>query len=175
MFHADVQKLFRNEITAGCGAGYYCRNSPVRRDQMAAFLLKARRGASYVPPACTPPGRYPDVACPGPFTDWVEQLAAEGVTGGCGGGNFCPANPVTRAQIAVFLLKMLLGPAHIPPPATGIFEDVPVGSFAAGWIEDVFSRGIAGGCSATPLLYCPDDPNTRGQMAVFLVKTFGLP
>ena len=31
-----------------------------------------------------------------------------------------------------------------------------------------------GGCSASPMLYCPDQPNTRGQMAVFLTITFGL-
>ena len=27
---------------------------------------------------------------------------------------------------------------------------------------------------SAPLLYCPEGPNTRGQMAVFLVKTFNL-
>jgi hypothetical protein len=25
------------------------------------------------------------------------------VTAGCGGGNYCPGNPVTRGQMAVFL------------------------------------------------------------------------
>jgi hypothetical protein len=34
---------------------------------------------------------------------FVEALAASGVTGGCGGGNFCPNNPITRAEMAVFL------------------------------------------------------------------------
>jgi hypothetical protein len=34
--------------------------------------------------------------------------------------------------------------------------------------------GITGGCGTSPLRYCPTDPNTRGQMAVFLVKTFNL-
>jgi hypothetical protein len=31
-------------------------------------------------------------------------MANEGITGGCGGGNFCPSNPVTRAEMAVFLV-----------------------------------------------------------------------
>ena len=58
-------------------------------------------------------------------------------------------------------------------PATGtIFGDVPLGAFAAAWIEELYNRGITGGCQASPLLYCPDKPNTRGQMAVFLTKTF---
>jgi hypothetical protein len=45
------------------------------------------------------------VACPSLFADWIERLAAEGVTGGCGGGNFCPATASTRGQMAVFLTK----------------------------------------------------------------------
>jgi hypothetical protein len=37
--------------------------------------------------------------------DWIEQLANEKITGGCGGGNYCPAKAVTRDQMAVFLVK----------------------------------------------------------------------
>jgi hypothetical protein len=40
-----------------------------------------------------------------PFAPWIEQLAAEGVTGGCGVGKFCPDEPLTRAQMAVFLVR----------------------------------------------------------------------
>jgi hypothetical protein len=36
---------------------------------------------------------------------WIEQLAREGISGGCGGGNFCPENPVSRAEMAVFLVR----------------------------------------------------------------------
>ena len=34
-----------------------------------------------------------------------EQLASEGITGGCGTGIYCPDADVTRAQMAVFLVK----------------------------------------------------------------------
>ena len=139
---------------------------------MAVFLLKAEHGGGYVPPACTPV--FTDVACPGPFADWIGQLVTEGVTAGCGGGNYCPASPVTRAQMAVFLLKTKEGSSYVPPPAAGIFGDVPQGDIFAPWIEELANRGITGGCQASPPLYCPASPNTRGQMAVFLVKTFGL-
>jgi hypothetical protein len=74
--------------------------------------------------------------------------------------------------MAVFLLKTKLGSGYVPPPAADIFGDVPVGSFAADWIEDLYNRGIAGGCSASPLLYCPGNPVNRGQMAALLVNTF---
>jgi uncharacterized repeat protein (TIGR03803 family) len=170
IFHADIETIFRAGITAGCGGGNYCRNDPVRRDQMAVFLLKAEHGSDYVPPACMPV--FPDVACPGTFADWIGQLVTEGVTAGCGGGNYCPASPVTRAQMAVFLLKTKEGSSYAPPPASGIFGDVPQSDSFASWIEEIANRGITAGCQAAPPLYCPASPNTRGQMAVFLVKTF---
>jgi hypothetical protein len=72
------------------------------------------------------------------------------------------------------LLKAEQGPAYTPPAATGLFGDVPQNDAAAPWIEDLYNRGITAGCSSAPLLSCPGKPDTRGQMAVFLVKTFGL-
>jgi len=76
--------------------------------------------------------------------------------------------------MAVFLLKTLLGIAYVPPTPVGIFSDVPLDEFAVAWIEDLYGRGITAGCGTNPLRYCPDDPNTRGQMSVFLTLTFGL-
>lgn len=38
---------------------------------------------------------------------YVEALAASGITGGCGGGNYCPDQPVNRRQMAIFLAKAL--------------------------------------------------------------------
>ena len=37
----------------------------------------------------------------------IEALADSGITAGCGGGNYCPESPVTRAQMAVLLAKAL--------------------------------------------------------------------
>jgi hypothetical protein len=170
IFHDDIIAVASAGITAGCGGSNYCPTSPVRRDQMAVFLLKAEHGSAYTPPACS--GVFFDVPCPGAFTNWIEELAAEGITGGCGGGNYCPSSSVTRAQMAVFLLKTKLGSAYVPPAATGIFGDVPIGSFAADFIEDLYNRGITGGCSASPLLYCPGGSVLRQQIAAFLVRTF---
>ena len=39
-------------------------------------------------------------------------------------------------------------------------------------IEELADREITGGCGVN--IFCPSSPNTRGQMAVFLTKTFGL-
>jgi uncharacterized repeat protein (TIGR01451 family) len=172
IFHDFVDTVARNGVTAGCGGGNYCPAAPSTRAQMAVFLLKSKYGSGHVPGPAT--GIFQDVPAADPFAPWIEELFALGVTGGCGGGNYCPASPVTRAQMAVFLLKTLLGSSYAPPAAAGIFGDVAPGAFAADWIEDLYARSITGGCQASPPLYCPDSPNTRGQMAVFLTKTFSL-
>ena len=169
-FYAFIENIFHNGITGGCGAGIYCPTDPVTRAQMAVFILKAKHGANYLPPACN--GIFADVACPSQFADWIEELSAEGITGGCGGGNYCPTNPVTRAQMSAFLLKAKHGSGYVPPACAGIFTDVTCPSLFANWIEELFAESITGGCGVG--IYCPDNPNTRGQMAVFLVKTFGL-
>src|SRR5205823_891825 len=75
----------------------------VRRDSMAVLLLKTEHGSSYAPPACA--GICPDVPCSSPFAPWIEQLFNEQVTGGCGGGNYCPSAANTRGQMAVFMVK----------------------------------------------------------------------
>jgi hypothetical protein len=70
---------------------------------MAVFLLKAEHGSSYTPPDCA--GTFGDVPCPSVFANWIEQLASEAITGGCGSGNYCPLNNNTRGQMAVFISK----------------------------------------------------------------------
>jgi hypothetical protein len=70
---------------------------------MAVLLLRAKHGSDYVPPDAT--GVFNDVDPSYWAADWIEQLAEEEVTSGCGGGNYCPTMPVTRDQMAVFLVR----------------------------------------------------------------------
>jgi streptogramin lyase len=171
-FYAFIENLFHSGATGGCGAGNYCPSGTVTRAQMAVFLLKGKFGPSHVPPPAT--GLvFNDVHIGDFAADWIEELAALQITGGCGGGNYCPNQPVTRAQMAVFLLKSEHGAAYTPPNCAGIFNDVPCPSTFAAWVEQLQAEGITAGCGGGN--FCPDDPNIRGQMAVFLVKIFGLP
>jgi hypothetical protein len=50
---------------------------------------------------------FADVPVGTPFHRFVEALTAAGITGGCGGGNYCPNAPITRGQMAVFLAAAL--------------------------------------------------------------------
>jgi hypothetical protein len=107
-----------------------------------------------------------DVVC-----RFIEDFAARGITGGCGGGNYCPNDPVTRQQMAVFLEAALQRiPGQVPPTCSGTFSDVHSGTeqeqFLCRIIEDFAVQGITGGCGSGT--FCPNGPVTRAQMAVFL-------
>ncbi len=175
-FHGSVEKVFRSHVAGGYGNGLFGRNDPVTRAQMAVFLVKGGLGPGTLPAACS--GQFVDVPCPSLFADWIEKLGDQHITAGCQEfpPAYCPDGNVTRAQMAVFILKTLHGYLYTPPACQGIFGDVPCpGAFAADWIEDLYNSGITAGCSTSPLLYCPNSPVSRGQMAIFNVRAFGLP
>lgn len=173
-YYSYVESLAAAGVTAGCGGSYYCPDASVTRAQMAVFLLKSKYGSAHVPPPATG-GVFDDVQ-PGDFAaDWIEELSGLGITAGCTQTSYCPDATVTRDQMAVFLLKSLYGSAHVPPAAGSAFSDVSSGNPFEPWIMELYGLGITGGCATGPLRYCPTNPNSRGEMAVFLVKTFNIP
>ncbi|MBI5964087.1 MAG: Ig-like domain-containing protein [Chloroflexi bacterium] len=168
-----IERLYNASITGGCSAIplNYCPANSVTRAQMAVFLVRAMHGVSFVPP--TAAGVFSDVPVGSFGADFIEQLAADSITSGCGGGKYCPNSAVTRAQMAIFLVRAKHGVAFTPPAATGIFTDVPVGSFGADYIEQLVTDGITSGCGSG--IFCPTTSVKRDSMAVFLVRTFNLP
>ncbi len=177
-YYTDVLKLYNSGITGGCATSpllLYCPNGSVTRAQMAVFLLKGIHTSSYSPPGVGGSTGFTDVSITYWAATWIKQLAVEGITGGCGAGVYCPESPVTRAQMAVFLLRSKHGSGFAPPAVgsdTG-FTDVPTSYWAAAWIKQLAAEGITSGCGGGN--FCPNDPVTRAQMAIFLVKTFSLP
>ena len=109
-----------------------------------------------------------------PFAGVIEQLFVDGVTNGCGPGpTFCPTAPVTRQEMAKFLLKTKCGAAYTPAtPVASPFPDVALSNPFLPWINKLYNLGITNGCSSSPLAYCPFEPVTRGTMAIFIYRTF---
>jgi Glucose / Sorbosone dehydrogenase/S-layer homology domain len=153
-FIDDIHWLFYQGITGGCGSGKFCPRSAVTRVQMAQFLV---RGFNH-PPTATD---Y--------FTDdngitgesSINALAAAGITGGCEPNHFCPTRPVTRAQMAIFLVREL----SLPPTSTDYFDDDD-GKTGESSINSLAAAGLTGGCATRR--YCPASNVTREQMAAFL-------
>jgi hypothetical protein len=153
--------LYDAGVTTGCVANppMFCPDSAITRGQMAVFM-EASLGHSVNP--CT--ARFADVPVGNPFCAFIERLADDGITGGCGGENFCPNAPVTRGQMAVFIVAAL---GNSPNVCAGEFSDVPTTDPFCGFIERLAADGITGGCGAGT--FCPNNPVTRAQMSVFLV------
>jgi hypothetical protein len=76
----------------------------------------------------------------------------------------------TRLQAVRIFYNLQVSPA----PATATFNDVPTSHPFFRFIEALWAAGITGGCSASPPLYCPEDPLTRGQAAAFFGRGLGL-
>jgi hypothetical protein len=170
-FYRFVETVLHARVTAGCTTTTYCAASPTTREQMAVFVLVAREGSGYVPPACGV-SVFNDVPAASPFCPWIEDLARRGVAAGCGGGRFCPNALVTREQLAVFVLRAS-DPIFVPPACGApLFDDVPASSPFCPWIEELVRRGVVSGCGGGN--YCPAEAVSRKQMSVFLTVTFGL-
>jgi hypothetical protein len=172
-----IEGLYRSGITSGCSTDplMYCPDNKVTRVQMAIFLMRGINGPGYTPPPAT--GIFADVDPSHWTADWIEAFYALGITSGCDTDplRYCPNNYITRTQMAVFLVRVLHGSSFVPPPATGIFDDVVLDGFFDGFIEQLYNDGITQGCATSPLRYCPNGLVSREEMAAFLARTFDLP
>jgi hypothetical protein len=117
-------------------------------------------GATSGQPGCTLVTATPAVA---PTVDnvaysyWVE--VSSGPTGG---------------ELRFQAVRVMYHLQVSPTPLTATFNDVPVGHPFHRFVEAFARAGITGGCNQTPPLFCPNDPVTRGQMAVFMSAALGL-
>ncbi len=181
-FYEDIEQLYDLGITTGCGqngSGHllFCPSDPVPRQQMAAFLMRAKGQTQLVPATPT----FADVPASNPFYGWIERLYQQGVTTGCGTNGsgqllYCPGDLVPRQQMAAFLMRAK-GQTQLVP-ATPTFADVPASNPFYGWIERLYQQGVTTGCGTNgsgQLLYCPGDLVTRQQMAAFLIRAFAAP
>jgi hypothetical protein len=101
--------------------------------------------------------------------DFINTLYYSGITGGCSGTSYCPDNPVTRAQMAVFIISAM-GETPSTEAYNAYFDDIANDGFAP-FINRMNELGITGGCRDRA--YCPNDLLTRQQMAVFIILAMG--
>ena len=138
-----IVRLYDAGLTTGCSASplAFCPEAITSRAEMAVFLVRGMHGAGFVPPVAT--GVFSDVPADHWAAAFIEQLYADGITTGCNTAplRFCPGASVTRAEMAVFLVRARHGSVFTPPPATGLFADVLTSHWAAAWIEQLYADG----------------------------------
>jgi sulfopyruvate decarboxylase TPP-binding subunit len=105
-FARYIEHLYDHGVTSGCATSprRYCPDDSVTRGQMAVFLLRAIGHAGHLPAYRA---IFADVPASNPFARYIEHLYDHGITGGCATNplRYCPNSAVTRAQMAVFLVR----------------------------------------------------------------------
>jgi hypothetical protein len=102
------------------------------------------------------------------FYNQINAFAQLGITNGCGPTSFCPAEIVTRDQMAVFIVRSVYGGDNFTYNPTPYFTDVPSDYLFFKWIQKMKELGITSGCTATT--YCPGETVNRDQMAIFIIR-----
>ncbi len=188
-YQDEVETIFAAGLTSGCSSKtyfgsdpnvpdftfkYFCPNSGVTRREMAVFLENGMHYPSSYSPGDQSPYSFSDTADLAWGADWIEALYKDGITAGCNTDplRYCPNAAVTREQMAVFLLRSInITPTHeMSDPFNDIDQAEP---WAVDFIEELYSQGITAGCGSGN--YCPKSVVTRGNMAIFLTRTFNLP
>ncbi len=168
-------------VTSGCvhssdpPALLFCPNNSVTRQEMAAFIVRAVTG-TLTPAIYNPVPYFTDVPLTNPFFPHIQKLEELGITTGCGTGLFCPTDTIPRWEMAIFMVRarLMLYGATFTTATTPYFADVPVNVEGNGqpfpFIQRSYEEYITNGCGANPLVYCPDELVTRGQMASFIMR-----
>ncbi len=149
-----------------CETSLFCPNQPIQRLVMAVWMVRLLDGADTAPSESP---RFADVEAGQKWAPFIERLAELEVTLGCSTEpelRFCPDEPVTRAQMASFIVRALKLPT---PQDPADFADVAADNVHAADIAALYAAGITAGCSAEPeLRFCPDQQTTRAEMASFV-------
>jgi len=164
IFYYDITALACRWIISGYpnpGGGYrFEPNSPARRAEFAKIASLAFNLPPYQPSDPT----FSDVPPSNPLYLYVEAAAHAGVVGGFRDGNFHPNDFLTRAQLALIIVRARGYP--LASPTTPTFSDVPTTNFAYAAIETLAGRGIIGGAACgSGLCFRPNDAASRGQLA----------
>lgn len=159
--------MFADGITSGCSTIPldYCPNATTDRAEMAVLLIAAIEGGSSFTYTTTP--YFTDVPATSPYFKFIQKLKDLGITSGCSATAFCPNNPVTRAEMAVFIIVSRFGAIPFTYPAKPYFTDVLPSNPFFPFVQEMAQSGITAGCA--PGLFCPNEALNRGQMAVFVV------
>lgn len=161
-----VRDLTADGILAGtdCAPGLFCPGDPVPRWMVAVWLVRVVDGEDPEPVSAS---RFEDVDAGQWWAGHVERLAELGITVGCERepAQYCPDDPVTRAQMATFLRRAFM----LDPAVPAGFTDTD-GSVHEAAIDSLYRAAVTKGCSTEPLSFCPDRATTRAQMALFLER-----
>ncbi|MBS1825969.1 MAG: S-layer homology domain-containing protein [Acidobacteria bacterium] len=174
-FFNHIAILKNRNVTRGCSfdGQRYCLSDTVTRADMASFLMRAMSLAAPGGSSFTSSAPYfDDVPPTHPAYLAIQAIRAAGITFGCTAipSNYCPDTPLTRGQMAALIVRAKVQSDNFAYNGTPYFTDVPATHPFFRHIQKLRDLGVTLGCTTTT--FCPDAPNTRGEMAAFIVRAF---
>jgi hypothetical protein len=167
-----INAIYDAHITTGYGGtNEFKPDMDVTRDQLAAFIIRAKEGEPSA--TCNAGSPYEDVDPSSWACRYIERIYELGITTGYEGTNqYRPSLTVTRDQLAAFIIRAV---DKEPPDnycMTGSpYEDVDPSSWSCKYIKRLSELGITTGYGGTSA-YKPELNVTRDQMAAFIARAF---
>jgi hypothetical protein len=199
--HTYVEDMADRGITSGCtteGEAKYCPDGSLLRAQMAVFMVRSRHldEPGYVPPSpekvifideeaeplASVSSTSPNTAYRAAlyyYDKYTQQLYDDGVITGCSSDpvKFCPNDVTTRAQMTVFIVRLLRGEEFTPPePTQQTYSDAPLYNtdgeriWSGKWIEQATKDGLVQDCGTDMfnMLFRPEEAITRAEAACMM-------
>lgn len=157
----DLTEMFNRRLMFGCEDRKACPHDNVTRGEFAAMLNRVIRNPNGPDAFSDDQGHFAEKE--------INALAKAGILRGCNppaNTQVCPDAPVTRAEVAAMVRRVLRLPAG--PDAFG--DDG--GHWAEEDIDAIAAAGITRGCDAGS--YCPNRRMTRGEAGTFMLRLHDL-
>jgi hypothetical protein len=182
-FFDAANLMFDAGVTTGCVQSassqtrQFCPDANITRQEMAAFIVRAVTGTTNPAIYNTTP-YFQDVPASNPFFAHIQKLMDLGITTGCSQHPpmYCPIDTIPRWEMAMFMIRarLALYGASFTTSSTPYFADAPANVEGNGqpfpFIQRAYEEAVTNGCGTNPLLFCPVDLVTRGQMASFIMR-----
>lgn len=153
-------------ISTGYSDGTFKPDAFVTRQEMSAMLVRAIEGENFLYNSIP---YFVDVNLQMWSFKYIQRLYELGLTRGCGVGYFCPYDYVTRAQMATFLVRLLVGD-NFQYSSDPYFADVSSTHWAFKYVQKARELGLITGYEDRT--FRPDRYITRAEVSTLLYRAF---
>lgn len=174
-----IDALFNNGITSGCAQNdpttpqneaRFCPEELTTREEMAAFVIRAIEGEPTVN-YCDSGIPFPDVTSSMWSCGYIKRFKELGIARGYSNGTYGPFDPVSREEMAAFIIRALKEePVDNYCDSGSPFSDVPTYIWSCKYIKRLYELGIVRNSENS--IFRPYDHIKRSEIAFYLVRAF---
>lgn len=180
-YRSHIGRISQLGYMGGCDTDPYmfCPDRPLSRAEGAVLFGRVVYGPGAAPDQPSAE-RFLDLNNSGEMswaTPWAVQLSQGGFLNPCHveTSKFCPDAPMSRLDTVLITLRWIYGQDYVPPEAQGLFADISIHWWGAGWMEEAYTMGILGHCQHGGVLRsCPYESISRGEAAGMVVRLLGI-